>query len=94
MQRLLDALKANGLDKRTTVIVVSDHGPGVPEEFAPYLFERFARGPGQARARARGSGLGLYIARRLAEANGGTLTYARRTDGPGAVFTLSLPRVG
>jgi len=75
-------------------VVVRDHGPGVPAEFAPHLFERFARGPRQARARARGSGLGLYIARRLAEANGGTLTYARGERGGGAVFTLSLPRMG
>lgn len=76
----------------TADVVVRDHGPGVPEEFVPHLFDRFARGPDQRTS--RGSGLGLYIAARLAEANGGTLRHDRGPDGRGAVFTLTLPRVG
>lgn len=76
----------------TASVIVSDRGPGVPEEFVPQLFDRFARGPDQHAA--RGAGLGLYIARRLTEANGGSLAYARGPGGRGAVFTLTLPRVG
>jgi PAS domain S-box-containing protein len=76
----------------TARVVVSDRGPGVPVEFVPELFDRFARGPDQHAA--RGAGLGLYIARRLAQANEGTLEYAAGPDGRGAVFTLTLPRVG
>jgi PAS domain S-box-containing protein len=71
---------------------VTDHGPGVPADFVANLFDRFSRAPGQHAA--RGSGLGLYIARRLAEANHGTLRYEPGPDGDGAVFTLTLPRVG
>ena len=76
----------------TVRVVVADHGPGVPEEFVPHLFDRFARGPG--RSAARGSGLGLYIAGRLAEANQGSLRYEPGPDGSGAVFTLTVPRMG
>jgi PAS domain S-box-containing protein len=71
---------------------VTDHGPGVPADFVANLFDRFSRAPGQHAA--RGSGLGLYIARRLAEANRGTVRYEPGPDGDGAVFTLTLPRVG
>ena len=73
-------------------IRVSDHGAGVPEDFEAHLFERFARAP--RHDAPRGTGLGLYIAARLAAANHGTLTYERGPDGRGAVFTLTLPRVG
>ena len=76
----------------TVTVTVSDRGPGVPAQFVPQLFDRFARGPHNHAA--RGAGLGLYIAHRLAEANGGTLAYAPGPDGRGAVFTLTLPRVG
>lgn len=76
----------------TASVMVSDCGPGVPAEFVPELFDRFSRGPNQHAA--RGAGLGLYIARRLAEANGGTLDYVAGPEGLGAVFELTLPRVG
>ena len=75
----------------TVSVIVSDQGAGVPEEFVPRLFDRFTRAPGQRST--RGTGLGLYIARRLAEANDGTLRYQRGPGGIGAVFTLTLPRV-
>ena len=75
----------------TISILVSDEGPGVPEEFVPRLFDRFTRAAGQRST--RGTGLGLYIARRLAEANDGTLSHQRGAGGRGAVFTLTLPRV-
>jgi PAS domain S-box-containing protein len=73
-------------------VVVSDHGPGVPDEFVPKLFDRFTRAPGQHAP--RGTGLGLYIAGRLAQANQGRVRYEPGPDGRGAVFTLTLPRVG
>ncbi|HEX2892806.1 MAG TPA: PAS domain-containing protein [Marmoricola sp.] len=69
-------------------VVVADHGPGVPDDLVPHLFERFSRGSSQLTA---SSGFGLYIAHRLAEANGGTLSYRPGSDGCGAVFTLTLP---
>jgi two-component system sensor histidine kinase KdpD len=66
---------------------VRDRGPGLPEEHEA-LFERFERLTGSDRV--GGSGLGLWIARNLAEALGGTLS-ARNREGGGAEFTLALP---
>jgi signal transduction histidine kinase len=69
-------------------IDVADAGPGVPAEFINRLFDRFTRA---ATATAvHGSGFGLYIAQRLAEANGGQITY-RPGQPTGACFTLTLP---
>jgi PAS domain S-box-containing protein len=59
---------------------VSDDGPGLPEGMAEKAFERFVSLDGKG-----GSGLGLPIARSLARAHGGDLTYHDRA------FVLSLP---
>jgi len=65
-------------------ITVGDHGPGIPEDLAPRIFERFEHGGGS------GTGLGLAIAKAYANAHGGDLTYR---PGPwGTRFELVLPR--
>ncbi|MDQ4142442.1 MAG: PAS domain S-box protein [Actinomycetota bacterium] len=61
-------------------IVVSDDGPGVPQAVAEQIFERFVSLDGKG-----GSGLGLPIARALAQAHGGDVTYE------GRAFVLMLP---
>lgn len=66
---------------------VQDEGPGVSEEQAAHIFEKFER---LGRSNDGGSGLGLYISHRLAKAMGGDLT-VEGPDGEGAKFTLSLP---
>jgi signal transduction histidine kinase len=68
-----------------TVLRVRDFGPGIAPELLPTLFERFTAGPSSS-----GLGLGLYLARGLAQAHGGTLT-VEDPEGPGACFRLSLP---
>jgi signal transduction histidine kinase len=65
-----------------------DHGPGVPPEVAPLIFDRFFRGA--STTEQPGMGLGLYISRMLAEGLGGTLDVTS-APGEGACFTLSLP---
>jgi two-component system, OmpR family, sensor kinase len=72
-------------DGAWATVAVRDRGPGLPAELRPRLFERFAAGPG-----SRGLGLGLYLARQIAEAHGGTLR-ADDAPGAGAHFTLALP---
>jgi len=73
-------------------IAVADRGRGVPAAERERIFEPFYRPAGGSPdgARAGGAGLGLAIARRLAAAQGGTLTFAERPGG-GSVFTLRLP---
>jgi K+-sensing histidine kinase KdpD len=68
---------------------VADRGPGISEAERERIFDAFQRGSGTA-PDARGAGLGLSIARRLAEAQNGTLVLDTR-DGGGSVFTLRLP---
>jgi signal transduction histidine kinase len=72
------------------LIIVSDNGPGVPDEETQKVFEDFEQlSKGDARD-SSGMGLGLPIARRLARAMGGDVWYERRFP-TGARFCYSLP---
>lgn len=73
-------------DDEWAVITVRDAGPGIPQERLPTIFDRFSSGTG-----SMGLGLGLYIARGIAEAHGGTLTVSSIPD-QGAAFSLTVPR--
>ncbi|MFD3501663.1 ATP-binding protein [Streptomyces sp. NPDC058678] len=70
------------------VLTVRDHGPGIPSEELPHVFDRFWRSP-SARA-LPGSGLGLSIVARTVEQAGGEVTLAR-AEGGGTVATVRLP---
>ena len=76
-------------DSREQVEVrVCDHGPGIAEEDAERVFDRFYR---SARARGRpGSGLGLAIVRQVADTHGGTASVESAAGG-GARFRIDLP---
>ena len=69
-------------------IVVADRGTGVAAGEEERIFEPFYRPAGQPDT--GGAGLGLSIARRMAEAQGGTVRYQPRAGG-GSVFELLLP---
>ena len=77
------AIEAGG-DTRVLEVRVRDTGQGIAEEVLPRVFDAFFT------TREGGTGLGLHIARRIAEAHGGTLVL-RSQDGEGTVATLSLP---
>jgi signal transduction histidine kinase len=70
-------------------LIVEDHGPGIPEDFVPLIFERFAQAdPAGGR---QGAGLGLAIAKAYANALGGDLRYEPAQPN-GASFHFALPR--
>jgi PAS domain S-box-containing protein len=75
-------------DGDAAVVVVRDHGPGMPEADLERIFGRFERANSTSYG---GMGLGLYIARQIAEAHGGTVA-ARNVEGGGASFEVRLPR--
>jgi signal transduction histidine kinase len=70
-------------------IAVRDAGPGIPSDQQGRIFEKFGRVdvPGASKP---GTGLGLFIARSIAEAHGGSLDVSSGSE-PGATFTLMLP---
>ncbi len=82
---VLEVSEEETRDGKTAVIEVRDKGPGIAPELLPRLFDRFASGSG-----SEGLGLGLYLARGIVEAHGGTLTADSR-PGKGASFRLALP---
>jgi two-component system sensor histidine kinase MprB len=70
-------------------LTVRDHGPGIPEQDLPHVFNRFYR---SAEMRDRpGSGLGLAIVAQVAESHRGTVTAGNARPGPGALFALEIP---
>lgn len=70
-------------------LAVEDQGSGITQAAATTVFEPFVRGPDSA-GRA-GHGLGLWLARKLAVAMGGSLMLAAQTIGRGARFELEIP---
>ncbi|GAA0921327.1 HAMP domain-containing sensor histidine kinase [Streptomyces thermoalcalitolerans] len=74
------------LDQGT--LTVRDHGPGIPAEELPYVFDRFWRSP-SARA-LPGSGLGLSIVARTVQQAGGEVALTP-AEGGGTVATVRLP---
>ena len=83
------SVRLSHADSRAT-LVVADRGPGLTEEQAARIFERFYRAD-SSRARASGgAGLGLSIVAAVTEAHGGTVE-ARPTPGGGATFVVALP---
>ncbi|MFE0106588.1 sensor histidine kinase [Streptomyces sp. NPDC059009] len=69
-------------------LTVRDHGPGIPADELPHVFDRFWRSP-SARS-LPGSGLGLSIVARTVRQAGGEVTLAA-ADGGGTVATVRLP---
>ena len=76
---------------RQCEVVVRDHGPGVPEESIPFLFDPFYRVSDPRDRREVGTGLGLSISQKIAELHHGTIRAANCREHKGLVVTLSLP---
>jgi two-component system OmpR family sensor kinase len=75
------------------VVEVADEGPGLAQDDATRVFERFYRAdPSRARDRG-GTGLGLAVVAALAEAHGGRVELAT-SPGAGSTFRVHLPLAG
>jgi PAS domain S-box-containing protein len=71
-------------------ISVRDHGSGIPEEFKPHIFEKFAQADGTNSRQKRGTGLGLSIVKQIVERLGGKVGF-NDAPGGGAMFHVELP---
>jgi two-component system OmpR family sensor kinase len=76
--------------KRESVLQVRDHGPGISEEEAPRIFERFYRADSSRNRDTGGSGLGLAIVSAIVASHEGTVRLSQ-TSGGGATLTIRLP---
>lgn len=71
---------------------VKDQGPGIPAEFQPRIFQRFAQADGSDTRSKSGTGLGLAISKALIERMGGRIDY-ETAPGAGTLFFFDLPLV-
>lgn len=78
-----------GIERRDGVIqfAVSDSGAGIPADILGNIFDRFVRSADTDRG---GLGLGLFIAKSIVEAHGGTIR-VDSTVGKGSTFIFTLP---
>jgi signal transduction histidine kinase len=70
------------------VVVVRDHGIGIPAEEQIKIFDPFARASARHHA---GLGMGLWIAQQIVQASGGRIAVDSRPE-EGSTFTVELPR--
>jgi signal transduction histidine kinase len=75
-------------DNGRITVEVRDRGPGIEPEHQTLIFEKFGRVTGEHAK--PGTGLGLFIARSIAQAHGGSLE-VHSTPSEGATFALVLP---
>jgi two-component system, chemotaxis family, CheB/CheR fusion protein len=80
--------RGTGPDVRIEVV---DTGPGIPREQQERIFEPYVQLAGGRES--GGVGLGLHLARRLVEAQGGSIGVWSEGPGRGSTFTVLLPRV-
>jgi signal transduction histidine kinase len=76
------------LEEKMVCFSVADTGPGIPEEYAGHVFEKFFRVP--TKNGPTGAGLGLAIAKEIVEAHGGIIDLVRGSNGVGCEFRVRL----
>lgn len=81
------------LRERRVRVLVSDQGPGIPEDFRANIFEKFAQADTSDSRRRGGTGLGLSISRAIVEDHGGVIGFETEV-GKGTTFYFDLPLLG
>lgn len=71
-------------------VSVTDHGPGIPDDFRERIFQKFSQADASDTRQKGGTGLGLAISRELIERMGGVIGF-ESVEGQGACFHFDLP---
>ena len=74
-------------------VAVTDHGRGIPAEFQPRVFERFAQADSSSTREKGGTGLGLSISRAIVERHRGRMGFTSE-PGVATTFHFDLPEWG
>jgi signal transduction histidine kinase len=77
-------------EARMGCILVRDHGPGIPAEFRPRIFDKFAQAEVGNTRQKSGSGLGLNIVAKIVTHHGGSIGF-RDAPGGGTIFQVEIP---
>ncbi len=77
-------------DDKNSIISIEDHGPGIPDDFLPVLFDQYTQ-TGDKTVAKQGSGLGLAISKKLIDLHEGDIVVTT-TLGEGTTFELHLPK--
>jgi signal transduction histidine kinase len=70
---------------------VNDQGMGVPKSEQPHLFSKFYRAENARKARPDGTGLGLFMAKKVIVAQGGSIIFHSQ-EGKGSTFGFAFPK--
>lgn len=79
-----------GLEGGYVVFTVKDTGIGVPKDEQAQLFTKFFRATNARRQRPDGTGIGLYLAKKVIDAHGGTMVFESK-EGKGSTFGFRVP---
>ncbi|HEX5797623.1 MAG TPA: ATP-binding protein [Candidatus Saccharimonadales bacterium] len=78
-------------DEGHIYFTVKDDGLGVPREDQKHLFNKFYRAGNARKARPDGTGLGLFMAKKVVDAQGGSILF-ESTEGKGSLFGFSFSK--
>ncbi len=82
---------AAALERPYFMVVVTDHGMGIPRDERANLFRRFSRLESARTSQIRGTGLGLYLCRQIMRAMDGDVWLQESATGQGTSFAFALP---
>jgi signal transduction histidine kinase len=85
-----DIVVGGEMDDRYITVYVRDSGVGIAEDELEHVFERFYRVNDAMSKKTKGTGLGLYLAKAIVEAHGGTIR-VKSKPGLGSTFYFTLP---
>ncbi len=78
-------------DKETVRVAVHDTGVGIDPDEISKLFTKFSRAKGASEVNVTGTGLGMYLAKKITEDHGGTISVESDGNNKGSTFIVDLP---